>query len=69
MKALNTVTRNPAPAIGLADRGEIAPGKRADFIWVQESDGIPIVRGSWCNGERAFCVAGRSAAAVHSSCQ
>ena len=30
-KAANTVARNPAQAIGLADRGEIAPGKRADL--------------------------------------
>jgi len=53
-KAVNTVARNPAQAIGLADRGEIAPGKRADFIRVKESDAMPIVRGSWCKGERAF---------------
>lgn len=53
-KATNTVTRNPAQAIGLADRGEIAAGQRADFIRVRECDGMPVVRGTWCKGERAF---------------
>lgn len=53
-KAVNTVARNPAQAIGLADRGEIAPGKRADFIRVKEANGMPVVRGTWCCGERAF---------------
>ncbi|MHB1122119.1 MAG: alpha-D-ribose 1-methylphosphonate 5-triphosphate diphosphatase [Ramlibacter sp.] len=53
-KAVNTVARNPAQAVGLADRGEIAPGKRADFIRVKEADGMPVVRGTWCRGERAF---------------
>ncbi len=53
-KAMNTVARNPAQAVGLADRGEIAPVKRADFIRVKEADGMPIVLGSWCKGERAF---------------
>ena len=53
-KAVNTVSRNPAQAIGLNDRGEIAVGLRADFIRVKESDRMPVVRGSWCRGARAF---------------
>jgi len=53
-KAVNTVARHPAQAIGLADRGEIAAGKRADFIRVKEASGLPVVRGTWCRGERAF---------------
>jgi len=53
-KAVNTVARHPAQAIGLADRGEIAPGKRADFIRVKEANGMPVVRGTWCRGQRAF---------------
>jgi len=52
-RAVNAVSRNPAQAIGLADRGEIAPGLRAAFIRVKESAGMPIVRGAWCRGERA----------------
>lgn len=53
-RAVATVTRNPALAIGLADRGEIAPGRRADFIRVREVGGMPIVRGAWARGERAY---------------
>jgi alpha-D-ribose 1-methylphosphonate 5-triphosphate diphosphatase len=53
-KAVNTVSRNPAQAVGLADRGEIAAGKRADFIRVREVDAMPVVRGSWCKGARAI---------------
>jgi len=53
-KAVNTVTRNPARAIGLDDRGELASGLRADLIRVRMSAGMPIVRGAWQRGERAF---------------
>ncbi len=53
-KAVNTITRNPACAIGLTDRGELAPGLRADLIRVRMSGGMPIVRGAWMQGERAF---------------
>ena len=41
-KALATTTRNPARLVGLDDRGEIAPGKRADYIRVRESRGVPV---------------------------
>jgi alpha-D-ribose 1-methylphosphonate 5-triphosphate diphosphatase len=53
-KAVNTITRNPAHAIGLTDRGELAPGLRADIVRVRMSAGMPIVRGAWHKGERAF---------------
>jgi alpha-D-ribose 1-methylphosphonate 5-triphosphate diphosphatase len=53
-KAVATVSRNPARALDLQDRGEIAPGQRADFIRVKEAAGMPVVRGTWCRGERAF---------------
>jgi alpha-D-ribose 1-methylphosphonate 5-triphosphate diphosphatase len=53
-KAANAVARNPAQAIGLSDRGAIAPGLRADFIRVRECGGMPVVRATWCKGERAF---------------
>lgn len=53
-RAVNTVTRNPAQAIGLHDRGELAAGLRADLIRVRMSGGMPIVRGAWHKGERAF---------------
>ncbi|AEG93339.1 alpha-D-ribose 1-methylphosphonate 5-triphosphate diphosphatase [Ramlibacter tataouinensis] len=53
-RAVATVSLNPAQALGLPDRGEIAPGRRADFIRVREVGGMPVVRGAWCRGERAF---------------
>jgi len=46
------VTRNPARAAGLADRGEIAVGKRADFVRVELINDTPVVRGVWRQGER-----------------
>jgi alpha-D-ribose 1-methylphosphonate 5-triphosphate diphosphatase len=50
--AVRTVTRTPAEAIGLADRGEIAVGKRADLIRVHVARGIPVVRSVWRGGRR-----------------
>jgi len=38
------VSRNPARALGLSDRGEIAPGKRADILLGRrDANGISIV--------------------------
>lgn len=37
-EAWNLVSRTPARALGLTDRGEIAPGQRADLILVDDSD-------------------------------
>jgi len=53
-KAVNTVTRNPAQAIGLRDRGELAEGLRADLIRVRMSGELPIIRSAWREGVRAF---------------
>ncbi len=50
--AIRTVTKTPAEAVGLSDRGEIAPGKRADLIRVHVSGGIPFVRSTWRCGNR-----------------
>src|SRR3979411_2291443 len=50
--AIGTVTKTPAEAVGLADRGEIAIGKRADVIRVHEARGISIVRSVWREGRR-----------------
>jgi alpha-D-ribose 1-methylphosphonate 5-triphosphate diphosphatase len=52
-KAINTVTRNPAHAIGLRDRGEVASGKRADLVRVRQIGGMPIVMGTLSRGLRA----------------
>jgi len=45
-------SRNPARAVGLHDRGEIAVGKRADLVRVHLADGIPVIRSVWRDGER-----------------
>lgn len=50
--AIRLVTKNPADAAGLTDRGEIAPGKRADFARVARIDGLVGVRGLWRQGRR-----------------
>ena len=46
------VTRNPARAAHLDDRGEIAVGKRADLVRVRKADSAPVVRGVWRQGRR-----------------
>lgn len=46
------VTRNPAKAAHLNDRGEIAVGKRADLVRVRKTDSAPVVRGVWRQGKR-----------------
>jgi alpha-D-ribose 1-methylphosphonate 5-triphosphate diphosphatase len=59
-QAMNTVTRNPARMVGLQDRGEIAAGKRADFIRVRlagstqgdVAQAAPIVMETWRAGMR-----------------
>jgi alpha-D-ribose 1-methylphosphonate 5-triphosphate diphosphatase len=50
--AVRTVTKTPAEAVGLADRGEIAAGKRADLIRVHVARDIPVVRSVWREGRR-----------------
>ena len=50
--AIRLVTLNPARATGLADRGEIAAGKRADLVRVRMVQGLPVVRAVWREGER-----------------
>jgi len=50
--AVATVTRNPARAVGLDDRGEIAPGLRADLVMVRSLDGIHAVTGVWSAGRK-----------------
>src|SRR3546814_18843486 len=43
-EAMKMTSLHPARAAGLEDRGEIAPGKRADLIRVRLVDGQPVVR-------------------------
>jgi alpha-D-ribose 1-methylphosphonate 5-triphosphate diphosphatase len=51
-EAIRTVTRTPAKAVDLDDRGEIAIGKRADLVRVRVTENIPVVRGVWRTGAR-----------------
>jgi alpha-D-ribose 1-methylphosphonate 5-triphosphate diphosphatase len=46
------VTKAPADAVGLTDRGEIAIGKRADLIRVHVAGSVPVVRSVWREGGR-----------------
>ena len=50
--AVRTVTKAPAEAVGLADRGEIAVGKRADLVRVYIGAGLPATRAVWRAGRR-----------------
>ncbi|MBU1335988.1 MAG: alpha-D-ribose 1-methylphosphonate 5-triphosphate diphosphatase [Alphaproteobacteria bacterium] len=53
-RAIRMVTKRPAEAAGFHDRGEVAIGKRADFVQVRVEDGIPIVRTVWRQGRRVI---------------
>lgn len=58
-QAVATVTRNPARATGLDDRGEIAPGQRADLVQMRLVE-LPggarhaVVRAVWREGQRVI---------------
>jgi alpha-D-ribose 1-methylphosphonate 5-triphosphate diphosphatase len=51
-EALKTVTLNPARLLGLADRGSLEIGKRADVIQVRMVEQTPLVETVWRAGER-----------------
>jgi alpha-D-ribose 1-methylphosphonate 5-triphosphate diphosphatase len=53
-RAIQLVTRRPAEAAGFHDRGEIAIGKRADFVHLRLEDGIPVVLTVWRQGRRVI---------------
>jgi alpha-D-ribose 1-methylphosphonate 5-triphosphate diphosphatase len=50
--ALATVTRAPARAAGLVDRGSLTPGLRADVLRFRLSGEVPLMRGVWSQGAR-----------------
>jgi len=50
--AIRMVTATPARAVGLADRGRIATGLRADLVRVRRPSGVPVVRSVWREGRR-----------------
>jgi alpha-D-ribose 1-methylphosphonate 5-triphosphate diphosphatase len=51
-KALTTATLNPARLVGLEDRGEIALGRRADYVRVRELRGVPVPMETRREGKR-----------------
>ncbi len=57
-KAIASVSFNPAKLVGLHDRGEIAVGKRADFVRVRETTTaphlppVPVPLATWRQGMR-----------------
>ncbi len=51
-QAVRLASLNPARAVGLGDRGEIAAERRADLVRVRVLDGAPLVRTVWREGER-----------------
>jgi alpha-D-ribose 1-methylphosphonate 5-triphosphate diphosphatase len=51
-EAVALVSERPARMAGLADRGRIAPGQRADLVRVRVHEGLPVVRQVWRAGER-----------------
>lgn len=52
--AIRLVSINPATAVGMEDRGEIAVGKRADLVRVRMKGAIPVIRIVWREGERVL---------------
>ena len=51
-QAVAKVSKNPADAVGLTDRGVIEPGRRADLVRVRVDDHVPVVRTVWREGCR-----------------
>lgn len=53
-QAMKLVTRNPANALGLKDRGEIAEGKRADLVLARAHGDHYFVQNVWRQGIQVF---------------
>ena len=53
-QAVKLVTANPAEAVGLADRGRLAAGLRADLIAVRHFANRPQVVRTWSRGRMAY---------------
>jgi alpha-D-ribose 1-methylphosphonate 5-triphosphate diphosphatase len=53
-QAVRMVTQAPARAAGLNDRGELAPGLRADLVQARSQDGLPVVQQVWRQAKRVF---------------
>jgi len=51
-QAVAAVSAAPAERVGLDDRGELIPGRRADMIRVALHGEVPVVRSVWRAGDR-----------------
>jgi len=51
-RGIAAATAAPAAAAGLADRGRLVPGLRADVIRIADSGPLPRLRGVWSGGVR-----------------
>jgi alpha-D-ribose 1-methylphosphonate 5-triphosphate diphosphatase len=51
-QAVRMVSDAPARMVGLADRGRIDVGLRADLVRVRMHEGAPVVMQVWRGGER-----------------
>lgn len=51
-EAVALIAERPARMVGLDDRGQIAPGQRADLVRVRLHGALPVVRQVWRAGER-----------------
>ena len=52
-EAVAKVSRNPAGAVGLDDRGEIRPGMRGDLLRVRLVEELPAIIDTWYAGSEA----------------
>jgi len=50
--AIKCVSKNPAEAVGLEDRGELKTEKLADFVVVKKHHDMPLVEQVWRRGKR-----------------
>jgi alpha-D-ribose 1-methylphosphonate 5-triphosphate diphosphatase len=53
-EAINLITRNPANAVGLKDRGRVEVGAAADVVLVAEDNDYPRVHATFRNGEPVY---------------
>jgi len=53
-RGIATVSRSPAQAVGLHDRGEIRGGLRADLIHAQVHNGQAVIQQVWRQANRVF---------------
>ena len=54
VQGVGMVTDKPARMAGLADRGRLEPGLRADLVRIREHEDLAVVRQVWRAGERVI---------------